>query len=397
MASLLSYKNLNRVAIDVLGLSIVFVFVEPFLHGGFFDECLLAVLLVCMIELSRTRGVYKEVKIYAVITLCYLAYSLLVHQNVAQANVRDFLIFQKPFISFYLCYMLGFNPTQKQKQIYKCLFFLFGIFLCILSRYVNVIYSNTTHYYSACILVAVGYLIFTDMNMKNFCIATLFILPGIASNRAKFYAELVAWLVIVFGVKGYIKLRLKYIFLFALGICAIVYMTREKLTYYFVDGFEDGYARSVMYATSLNIFRDYFPLGPGYGTFGSDSALKYYSPLNYEYGLNTVYGLGEFVRDTSNNYYNDTFYPILSQFGVVGLLLFIWFIARIWFAGRSIVDFSRYRILVFLLSYMLIQCVAENSFTGSKSIPVMMMIGYMLSVSDSAHRQVGKNIENKYI
>ena len=52
-------------------------------------------------------------------------------------------------------------------------------------------------------------------------------------------------------------------------------------------------ARPVMYQTSVQIAKDYFPLGTGYGTFASAFSAKEYSPVYKLYNINKVYGISE--------------------------------------------------------------------------------------------------------
>ena len=105
---------------------------------------------------------------------------------------------------------------------------------------------------------------------------------------------------------------------------------------YTVNGIDEGAARTYMYITSLKVFEDYFPLGPGFGTFGTDSAAKFYSPLNYQYGLNSIRGLNPDDEVVGTSFYSDTFYPLLSQFGVIGVLLFFLFVKKRWVDGTNL-------------------------------------------------------------
>ena len=148
---------------------------------------------------------------------------------------------------------------------------------------------------------------------------------------------------------------------------------------YTINGIDDGAARTYMYITSLKVFEDYFPLGPGFGTFGTDSAAKYYSPLNYHYDLNNIWGLNPDDDIVGTSYYSDTFYPLLAQFGVVGLVLFFLFLKRRWVKGRNLGNDNMYKLFIFIFVYVLIQCIAENTFTGANGLPLMLMLGFVLS------------------
>ena len=148
---------------------------------------------------------------------------------------------------------------------------------------------------------------------------------------------------------------------------------------YTINGIDDGAARTYMYLTSIKVFEDYFPLGPGFGTFGTDSAAKYYSPLNYHYDLNNIWGLNPEDYKSSASFYSDTFYPLLAQFGVVGLVLFFLFLKRRWVKGRNLGNANMYKLFIFIFVYVLIQCIAENTFTGANGLPLMLMLGFVLS------------------
>ena len=148
---------------------------------------------------------------------------------------------------------------------------------------------------------------------------------------------------------------------------------------YTINGIDEGAARTYMYLTSIKVFEDYFPLGPGFGTFGSDSAAKYYSPLNYHYDLNNIWGLNPEDYTSSASFYSDTFYPLLAQFGVVGLVLFFLFLKRRWVEGKNLGNDNMYKLFIFIFVYVLIQCIAENTFTGANGLPIMLMLGFVLS------------------
>ena len=148
---------------------------------------------------------------------------------------------------------------------------------------------------------------------------------------------------------------------------------------YTVNGIDEGAARTYMYLTSIKVFEDYFPFGPGFGTFGTDSAAKYYSPLNYHYDLNNIWGLNPDDDIAGTSFYSDTFYPLLAQFGVVGLVLFFLFLKRRWVEGRNLGNDNMYKLFIFIFVYVLIQCIAENTFTGANGLSLMLMLGFVLS------------------
>lgn len=93
-----------------------------------------------------------------------------------------------------------------------------------------------------------------------------------------------------------------------------------------VDSDDAPQARLALYRGSIEIARDYFPLGGGMGRFGSWMSRIEYSPLYYDYGLSNVYGL----RPSSPRFVTDTFWPqILGELGVIGLAAYAGFLASL--------------------------------------------------------------------
>lgn len=64
---------------------------------------------------------------------------------------------------------------------------------------------------------------------------------------------------------------------------------------------------------------DYFPLGSGFATFGSDQAARQYSPLYYDYGFNNLFGM----NPEDGSFLSDTFWAMaIGQFGWIGFALY---------------------------------------------------------------------------
>lgn len=84
-------------------------------------------------------------------------------------------------------------------------------------------------------------------------------------------------------------------------------------------------ARNALYLTSIEIAKDYFPLGVGLGRYGGDIAARYYSPIYKKYALDRVYGL-----QPSGHFLDDTFWPmILGELGIIGLFFYLWICWRL--------------------------------------------------------------------
>lgn len=78
--------------------------------------------------------------------------------------------------------------------------------------------------------------------------------------------------------------------------------------------------RRVLYLTSFEIARDYFPFGAGLGRYAGWISSLYYSPVYEQYGLSTLYGLsaetGSFIMDTQ-------WANILGELGILGFIAYV--------------------------------------------------------------------------
>lgn len=101
----------------------------------------------------------------------------------------------------------------------------------------------------------------------------------------------------------------------------------------------NGNPRLLLYVTSVDVARDYFPLGAGLGRYGSPMSRVDFSPLYAHYGLDRIWGL----TPEYDAYITDTFWPhVLGEIGVFGLIAYLVFIGALglglWRATRSLVD-----------------------------------------------------------
>jgi hypothetical protein len=91
-----------------------------------------------------------------------------------------------------------------------------------------------------------------------------------------------------------------------------------QTSYFTVDSEE---ARTVLTLGAVTLSLQYFPLGAGFGRFGSRTAAVEYSPEYVHLGYQNVYGLGP--GPTAGAFLTDTSWPaILGETGVIGTILF---------------------------------------------------------------------------
>ena len=98
---------------------------------------------------------------------------------------------------------------------------------------------------------------------------------GLLSYKAKFFSEYFIAIYLFLWRKTKIKLlSLNFIGSLILCITLILFIIWDKFDFYFISGFQEdnGLARPLLYKTSFDILKDYFPFGSGLGTFCNEAS-----------------------------------------------------------------------------------------------------------------------------
>lgn len=118
------------------------------------------------------------------------------------------------------------------------------------------------------------------------------------------------FLYMVMRKEGVFKIR--YIVILAVAVATFSY---ADISTYFYD-FNSPRMMFILYG--IKTANNYFPMGSGFATYGTEMAARYYSQLYISYGWRNLWTLGE-----GGYFLNDTFFAgILGQFGWIGLALY---------------------------------------------------------------------------
>lgn len=239
------------------------------------------------------------------------------------------------------------------------------------------------------------------------CIAMALIITAF-TLRAKALASVAVYLVLfVFFLIFRWKLQLWHVFAAGVGSVAIAW---NKIRFYFITlGGES--ARSVMLQKSFSVMKDHFPIGTGFGTYGSAEAAKHYSPVYLKYNFNDFWEL----RDLGNlentrrliemnewlktryqensewttsmgNYLMDSFWPtVFGQGGVLGTLAFLSVLGVLVKRCFDLEKYDRYSYtgVLFIMVYLIISSFAEPAFFNSVAIPLAVVIGVIFKRTES--------------
>lgn len=179
--------------------------------------------------------------------------------------------------------------------------------------------------------------------------------------------------VICYVIKRRKKLDVKKLAIMGIVVCILGF---GSFKYYFLS---DGFARTELLRASFKIANDYFPLGTGFGTFGSWPSGVSYSPVYYLYDLNQVWGI------TPYNYLAiaDSFWPtVMGQFGYLGMILYILLLIKIFDNIQK--DYNPnfqyiYSSKLIAFIYLLVSSTSESAFFNQLSIPLGIIIGLNFS------------------
>lgn len=361
------------------------------------DEILtLLMALLCMLDMlgNRNHQRYKGLFLVVGIMLFYALYSLFfVHYNISKAIMYDFFIQIKPFIAFYAAYSMGVRFDASQKLFLKrlCVVLSVVMLLLILSGLGEDFFFHVAYYgiISTLFFLIYYYCTYQNQTRKDKIIMLLILAVGLFSTRSKFYGFFVVALFILFWYKPGVlaRVKLKQWITIILVFCAVLWVAWGKINYYFissglfsgVENMDDSFARAVLYVRSPQVLSDHFFLGSGlasYATFSSGEVG--YSRLYPEYDIDEVWGLME----GDCPFVSDTFFPELVQFGIVGIILFVYFWIWIYKKIKPRVAIFQaielYKIAVLIVVFLFIESVAGSVFLQGSGITVMILLGFIV-------------------
>ncbi len=326
---------------------------------------------------SKREGIKNEIWIYIGIMLLYLLYSYITRVNVLPSIFLDFQQQVRPYVVFYCTWLLSPRFTRKQQNM-----ILWTMYATILAYFILGAKSGEDIIIGfLCLNCALTYYLFKPTSNRNTMIAIAIMALGLLSFKSKFYAEFVTFIAIFYFLKERLKLNsLKTGTYIALLGIVIIYFTWTKFNSYYIEGFDvekSAYrmARPETYKTSILILKDYFPLGSGLGTFSTNAAAVFYSPLYYKYGLSDVWGLSP----ERPMFLADTFYPVLAEYGIVGVFLFLWFWKRRLWAIQKL-PLKYYKVGAMAFMALALESVADTSYLSGKGMGYFMLLGIVMSV-----------------
>ena len=387
------------------------------------DELMLMLfLLVIALDLLVNWDIkrYKSLFVLEGIFLFYFIFSALFRDfNTVGAMANDFILEQKAFVPFIIAYAMAPRFTGTMKTVLKAASVALSFILVILffSGLTKVALGHVYHYGTISVSVSLLYLYCSidgngKVSMRDMVVGIILLSVGLLSTRSKFFGEYVAILFMFFIYKpGLVRnMNFKHAIVLFLGAVCVVAVAWSKIQFYFVSGVADAFssfdeekfemiARPVLYATMFLVLCDYPIFGSGLASFASHSSSAFvnYSSLYSEYGIDKVYGLSPKTSD----FISDTYYPVLAQFGIVGIVLYVFFWVWVWRMLRVILHSGRileFSIGVSAICFAMIENVAGATILQIGGYVPMMLLGMIVSNCRlMSKEEKNKILSNDYI
>lgn len=369
------------------------------------DElCGLALLGIFIAFVFQTKNweFDKSFFITILIFIFYTGYSFYIKSNSLFGIITDLIIQMKPYLAFFAVYQMKPQFSDSQKLLLKQCCVVIWVILVPIGIYgifdfsiFKAVMEHATNYAASIVCLSLLYLYGSKFTFKEKLFFIVMLSAGIASGRSKFHGffALAACFVLYFNNINKIKINFRTV-LISLAIIGIVFfVAKDKIELYFIQSItgeidRNLLARFVLYATSIEIFVDYFPFGSGLASFATHASGEYYSDIYIKYGIDSVWGL----TPKATYFVADTYYPSLAQFGVVGVLLYfsfwIYLIKKSFSYFRKSKQIQLFIVATLIAGFLVIENTADASFTSNRGFFMMLFLG--LIMSEQYHQCVSK-------
>ena len=352
-----------------------------------YDEVLALVVFGYAIAEIFYKGKAKKNKYYIYLIVCILIYMLLgtisscvyQYQSLGISIVSAFLS-----AKWFALLVGGYAFSDRfisEKDFYgiKAGIYFDGVILFVWTclSYLGML-GNTYYIYAwdlcaKSVFIAGSIMATWKNNAKDIFTIILTLAMLIMSGKAKGYAAVVLIAICVLWIiKKEKKIKLSQ---WGILIAMVVFVAWDKIYFYYAIGAAQDYARYRVFKTSIDIANDHFPIGTGWGAYGSKYAAEIYSPVYYLYGIDKHPELGV----QNKLYLNDNYWPIvIAETGWIGLIAMgiLCLVLFMYVQKAYKIDKRIYATGILIFCYMMITTVEETGFAQ----PVLACLGFLMGI-----------------
>ena len=349
------------------------------------------------ILVNRQWRRYRLLYILLGVMAFYIIYSCTwVHYNSLKAILTGAILELKPYIPLAILLSIAPKVTAAERRAMRFVALL-NISFCLialssLTYFTTFIFGPIAIYGGVCILSAMVYLFASispdgRFSRQHLIVGIAMLCLGLFCTRSKYYGEFVLSLFFLFIYKpGMLRhMTMSRIFLLSAILVLVIAVAYQKISFYFLDAIDinhidlnkmDSYARMALYAMMFVVLGMHPAFGSGLASYASFASSKSYSSLYYKLGIDKVYGLSPSKPD----FISDAYYPSLAQFGIVGIILYIWLWTYVYSFLRPLTrsdsteDHTVFRIAAIIFCFIFIEMIAGTMvFMGPGELMVMLL------------------------
>lgn len=251
-------------------------------------------------------------------------------------------------------------------------------------RTYNFVFLRVGDFYEAYLYFLI--IFFADLYVEKRRITWLFIaltminMMSTFRSRAFAYAGLFILFYIAFVVFKVERVKLRY-------IVPIVVAAGITFAGQFVYYFTGDKARNLLLRYGVRIMRAAFPIGTGFGTFGTAVAREHYSKLYLRYGFWRYYG----TSMRHSNFLLDTYWPaIMAELGIFGAIFMLIVVLLLFRRTVRMCSnpYSRVCIYSCWTALFISSTVSSAFFAATKSMIMIGLVCILVPIADSAAYEV---------
>ena len=243
-------------------------------------------------------------------------------------------------------------------------------------RSTQLMYSQPTAFVACNVFIIMVLLSIKDTVRGSMKWLLILLFLTCSTLRSKAFGAVIAILMIYyFAFYRKKKVEIKTFIIFLPLIVAIAW---DQIEYYFFSPIQSDSARYQLLVKAIDIAKDFFPFGTGFGTYASYYSGAYYSPVYALYDLTNINGL----RPENTSFVSDSFWPmILGQTGVFGLASYCIALILLFMAIQKLrgVRLTYYAAALSGFCYLLISSMAESAFVHPIAVPIGVLIGVLIN------------------
>ncbi|MBR3897732.1 MAG: O-antigen ligase family protein [Bacilli bacterium] len=394
-----------------------------------FDEIFIIVLVISMIAtVLKRKKIPKNTSVFIFIMICFCflgIISCLINSNYNIKNLLMATFTANKFILLTISLMIIFVSEKIRLYFISSLKFwgwvvlLIGIFNFVFPNIYSKIFTFATIVYRKgfvsvtslffhagffgwfMLLLAIiyysEYLITKKGEDKRYTL--IFLVASLFSFKTKVFIAILA--IVLFEMIFRYKIDIKKILLAVMISFMILFIFKEQLLYTYdtyIAESDTVTARQSLNDNGIRIMKEYFPLGVGFGKYGSWEARVNYSEYYYKYGMTKIYGL----YPNMPFFATDTFWPaIIGETGFLGLIVYVIYIFKLYFLLRkksTTINDNLSFIYCTIAGLALIQTVCESFGAPSfNSNPQNIILGILVGLALNSFKKDVDNHEKNSI